>query len=222
MSNKSKRTKDKSNYYESHHILPRSLGGCNEKSNLVLLTAREHFIAHKLLVKVYPDSWQMKLALLMMSHDGMINSKGVVINSRHYNKLRDEVSEAKRTLAFIPECLEFDNNILISARVSAKVSAKRKWSKSIRKGVRVVICNAIVGYGQNQPVCYRRSNMAYTLKNGKCTSHMILKAIDMLVDMVYVENIQSDADVPVSKRKLSVYKLTELGYYRFTTLGEKI
>ena len=38
-------------YKEKHHILPRSLGGSNDKSNLVELTAREHFIVHMLLCK---------------------------------------------------------------------------------------------------------------------------------------------------------------------------
>lgn len=31
-------------YFEKHHILPKSLGGTNDKENLVKLTAREHFI----------------------------------------------------------------------------------------------------------------------------------------------------------------------------------
>lgn len=39
-------------YSESHHELPKSLGGSNAKSNLVRLTAREHFIAHSLLVRM--------------------------------------------------------------------------------------------------------------------------------------------------------------------------
>ena len=38
-------------YTERHHIIPRSLGGGNTKSNLVNLTAREHFICHWLLTK---------------------------------------------------------------------------------------------------------------------------------------------------------------------------
>lgn len=38
-------------YTESHHIVPKWKGGGNEKENLVRLTAREHFIAHKLLFK---------------------------------------------------------------------------------------------------------------------------------------------------------------------------
>jgi len=39
-------------YVEKHHILPRSLGGNNTTSNLVQLTAREHFICHALLTKM--------------------------------------------------------------------------------------------------------------------------------------------------------------------------
>ena len=45
----------KNSYFESHHILPRSMGGNNQKTNLVLLTAREHYIAHLLLVRCVDD-----------------------------------------------------------------------------------------------------------------------------------------------------------------------
>ena len=40
-------------YLESHHILPKSFraGGEKDKDNLVLLTAREHYLVHKLLTK---------------------------------------------------------------------------------------------------------------------------------------------------------------------------
>ena len=38
-------------YCEGHHIIPRSLGGNNAKSNIVKLTYREHFLAHWLLIK---------------------------------------------------------------------------------------------------------------------------------------------------------------------------
>lgn len=41
----------KDDYYETHHIVPRSMGGTNQKTNLVLLTAREHYIVHLLLVR---------------------------------------------------------------------------------------------------------------------------------------------------------------------------
>ena len=40
-----------SGYTEKHHIIPRSLGGSNNKDNIVALTAREHFIAHMCLAR---------------------------------------------------------------------------------------------------------------------------------------------------------------------------
>ena len=39
-------------HVEKHHILPVSLGGDNSPANLVLLTPREHFLIHKLLIKL--------------------------------------------------------------------------------------------------------------------------------------------------------------------------
>ena len=40
-------------YTECHHILPRCLGGSDDKDNLVNLSAKEHFICHLLLTKMY-------------------------------------------------------------------------------------------------------------------------------------------------------------------------
>jgi hypothetical protein len=37
--------------HERHHIVPRSLGGSNAKTNIAVLTYREHFLAHWLLTK---------------------------------------------------------------------------------------------------------------------------------------------------------------------------
>ncbi len=41
-------------YNESHHIVPKCMGGTDEPLNLVDLTPEEHFLAHMLLVKIYP------------------------------------------------------------------------------------------------------------------------------------------------------------------------
>lgn len=42
-------------YTEKHHIIPKSLGGKDNKANLVELSAREHFICHLLLTKMYKE-----------------------------------------------------------------------------------------------------------------------------------------------------------------------
>jgi len=60
------RIKGTSVYYEKHHIVPKCLGGSNKKENLVLLTAREHFICHWLLIRVYIDSNKLAHAFFRM------------------------------------------------------------------------------------------------------------------------------------------------------------
>ena len=66
---------------EKHHILPRSMGGSNDKDNIVLLTLREHFICHKLLTKIVKDEFKHKMwiALYFMS-----NTRGLSLPSSTY------------------------------------------------------------------------------------------------------------------------------------------
>lgn len=54
-------------YTETHHIVPRCLGGSDNKSNLVELTPEEHFVAHQLLVKIYPGVDKLLFAAKMMT-----------------------------------------------------------------------------------------------------------------------------------------------------------
>lgn len=47
------RKKGDGNYYELHHIKMRSMGGTDDPENLILLTSKEHFLAHLLLHWIY-------------------------------------------------------------------------------------------------------------------------------------------------------------------------
>lgn len=60
------RKKNNGIYYEKHHIIPRCMQGTNNPENLVLLTAKEHFLIHLLLTKIYPDCTKLVNALWMM------------------------------------------------------------------------------------------------------------------------------------------------------------
>lgn len=81
---------------ERHHILPRSLGGNNDVSNLVYLSAREHFVAHKLLVKIHKNNSlahkKMIYALWQMSIQRDGRYKGIV-SSHTYQKAKEEYSK---------------------------------------------------------------------------------------------------------------------------------
>lgn len=59
-------TREKPDYYETHHIVPRCMNGSNDPDNLIALTPEEHYVAHQLLVKMYPDHKQLVHAANMM------------------------------------------------------------------------------------------------------------------------------------------------------------
>lgn len=89
-------------YYEVHHIIPKSLGGSNQKTNLAILTAREHFICHWLLIRIYPDGSteqsKMLLALWRMRSisDDYIGKR--YVNAKAYELLRTKYSRAMSTM----------------------------------------------------------------------------------------------------------------------------
>lgn len=60
------RNRNLTGYCERHHIIPKCIGGDNSKSNLVKLTAREHFVCHLLLCKIYPDNQSLQYSVWIM------------------------------------------------------------------------------------------------------------------------------------------------------------
>ena len=77
-------------YFERHHIIPKSLGGSDDNSNLVKLTAREHFVAHLLLSKIYPDCHKMIRAIQMMCVSSDNQER---VNNRMYKWLKEKFSK---------------------------------------------------------------------------------------------------------------------------------
>ena len=68
-------------YYENHHVLPKCLGGINDKENLILLTAKEHYIAHKLLIHIHKGNYKLVCAFFRMTFSKFTKHK---LSSRDY------------------------------------------------------------------------------------------------------------------------------------------
>lgn len=86
-------------YTEAHHIIPRCIGGTNDKSNLVLLTPEEHLVAHKLLIKIHKNTEPEKyrslvlsvVAMCMGSHKNKHTNKSFGwVRRKHAESLKDE------------------------------------------------------------------------------------------------------------------------------------
>ena len=83
------RSKKTEQGYEVHHILPVSLGGSKyKKANLIKLTCREHFIAHRILAKMYRGNKKYKMiyALKRMMDPGRCK-----ITARTYQHIREQL-----------------------------------------------------------------------------------------------------------------------------------
>lgn len=84
-------------YVERHHVLPLSLGGTNDKANIVSLSAREHFVCHALLVRMTEGSARYKMvnALLKMGCVGPDHGERYV-NSKLFETARKQISILRR------------------------------------------------------------------------------------------------------------------------------
>lgn len=85
-------------YTEKHHIIPKALGGSNDISNLVILTAKEHYIVHHLLTKMITnsiDEGKMWSAYFLMH----IGHKDRVVYPRNYTLAKEQMAKHKSLLS---------------------------------------------------------------------------------------------------------------------------
>lgn len=123
--------KNKEMYFERHHVIPKCMGGSNDKENLVYLTAREHFVCHKLLCEIYPDNPKLTFALWNMSSGRITNNRyRYIISNREYERIKytfsKVASEAKKGKTRWPCSEETKRRISESMKGKVKRYAKRK------------------------------------------------------------------------------------------------
>jgi hypothetical protein len=134
------RNRQLAGYKEKHHIVPKSLGGPNTKDNLVDLTAREHFICHRLLVKMTTGDARRKMLYAAWR---MCTTDKYGINSRVYEQIRtnhskslSEVKTGVKRGPFPAEYKEFRRNFMLGRKMTiseAGLEGKRKGAEK-RKG----------------------------------------------------------------------------------------
>lgn len=80
-------------YCEKHHIIPRCMNGSDELNNITILTYREHYIAHMLLTKIYPQHRGVNYAFLCMlrkqpTGERLLTSRMVDVIRKNYKKFK--------------------------------------------------------------------------------------------------------------------------------------
>ncbi len=115
-------------YKEIHHIVPRCMGGTDEKHNLVELTAREHYICHKLLVEMYPKEDKLIWGYWMMAMvKGRGQDRSYQISAREYERLRQKYCEVlKKRVPWNKGLTKEDPRV-------AKYASTPRWNKGKTK-----------------------------------------------------------------------------------------
>lgn len=121
-----------SSYGEIHHILPRSLGGDNNKNNLVMLTAKEHYIVHLLLTKFmlpYTTDWvSVVYAFVCMNTLKSKHHKG----NRYHNSRLYETAKINFSIANSIRMKKLWENEEYKNMMSLK--HKKAWEDGTRDG----------------------------------------------------------------------------------------
>lgn len=157
---KAKNRKMLSGYVERHHIMPKSLGGSNGNNNIVCLTAREHYVAHLLLMRCFDDAFakqKMCSAFLYMS-----TVRNNYTTQRYTSKLYEYHKHIRAKI--LKEQMTGTNNPMFgrthSAETRKKISEKR------------------LGVNTNTPESLERKRQRFLTNNPNYDSNIKKKQIE--------------------------------------------
>jgi hypothetical protein len=138
------KTRQLTGYVERHHIVPRCMGGKNEKSNLVELTPEEHYVAHQLLVKMYPNNDSLVYAANKMTVSSnsqkRSNKKYGWLKRKHQNLCKKRVGDKNpsygRSWYYCPNTLKngkFLKEDIPTGWVKGRIQNEEKYIKKLKE-----------------------------------------------------------------------------------------
>lgn len=95
-------------YFERHHIIPKSMGGLDDASNLISLTAEDHVHAHLILAKAYGGSqwysvncliYKRRKCLNIIPNRRMIRAAAIALEYKKYGRKDSQETKEKKSLA---------------------------------------------------------------------------------------------------------------------------
>jgi len=125
-------------YIEKHHILPKCI--CNDntqkldKSNLVVLTAREHFLAHQLLSQMFIGQTKRKM-LYALSGLCFRKNGEQIFNADEYAIIKEASRIAKRGIPLTEEHKQKikDSFAIFNPNIGRKISDETRLRQSNAK-----------------------------------------------------------------------------------------
>lgn len=177
-------------YIEEHHIVPRCMKGSNDKDNKIKLLAKEHFIAHLLLCKIYPEEFGLLHAFFRMCN----LKKYGTMSCRKYEWVRIKYSK---------KCREFRKDKTWEDVLGIEIAnkAKEKISKTIKEKYKNrEIVNSMLGKHHTEKA---KKKISEAMEGEKNSNYVILK-IEEQNDIIKLYNNG------ISKEKIGkIYNVSE-------------
>jgi hypothetical protein len=146
-------------YSENHHILPKSLGGTAAKENMVRLTAKEHFVCHRLLVKIYqsdPVTFHKMVHAFMMMLRVVSDNQQRFISSASYAQLKLAFVEARKIGSSGEKNSNYGNQWICNTetgevlRLKTTTPIPQGWVKGMRLNTKCEVCGSDTGSHQRK------------------------------------------------------------------------
>jgi hypothetical protein len=175
-------------YYEKHHILPKCLGGTNNEENLVLLTGREHFICHKLLIYIYNFNKKLCNAYCYITFSKKF---GKITSSRNYEYarwLKSNIPVSEETKKRCSESNKNKHNYKHTEYSKQKIkenNPKYFLGKNLSKNHKEKISNAL-------KITIKENNLRKGEKNGFFDKHHTKETKEKLkkIDRSYMKSLE--------------------------------
>jgi hypothetical protein len=157
-------------YVEKHHITPKCLGGQNDNSNLVVLTAREHFVCHWLLHRAYPQNRKLAIAFDRMAKGGNKKQPRYIPSSRAIAEAREASSKAREGVKRPSVSTKLKGRPVTAETLKRRANSRKRNNTARRMSVRMSGCNNPM-YGSKRG---DRSLLNIQTKSKKCVIDGIL------------------------------------------------
>ena len=209
-------------YKEKHHIIPKCLGGDNSNTNITCLTAKEHFICHKLLCEIYKDSEKLKYAYwLMCISSNIYQKRDYRVSSKEYQRLKEEMSVIRsnqmigKRLGFKHSDKTIDKIKFARSKQIFSEESMLKKSESLKNNKNALGVKHTDVQNNNKSIIIRE------LRGKKCIINDI--EFDTIVDASKYFNIPANTLSNKLKKSDSIYinlKKIEINGMEFKTISE--
>ena len=144
--------------YQTHHIMPRCMGGTDDSDNLVVLTYKEHRICHRLLIEMTEGEYKHKMMYAYLLFDksydtSKMPSPQIYCTEESYRKMAEtrkrkgSYKRGKDNVFSTPEIIE-----QVRQRMTEDNPMKRPEQKErMRQQNNNPYCNPVIVEGINFP-----------------------------------------------------------------------